>query len=81
MVRGGFAPEESLSLREAINLYTSSAASNGFDDASSKLVVGGPATMTLLDSDVEGMHPALFRKVGVAATVVDGSVVHSYAGS
>jgi predicted amidohydrolase YtcJ len=81
MVRGGFAPDESLTPVEALVLYTSNAASNGFDDAGSTLEEGGRADLTLLDSDVEDMHPALFRKVGVAATIVDGSVIHSFGGA
>jgi len=80
MVRAEIAPEESLSLTEALGLYTSKAASNGLDEVGSSLEEGGRADMTLLDSDVGGMHPALFRKVGVAATVVDGSVIHSFGG-
>jgi predicted amidohydrolase YtcJ len=78
MVRAGLAQEESLTLDEAIKLYTSNAASNGFDESGTSLVEGGRADMTLLDSDISGMHPALLRKVGVAATVVDGTAIHSF---
>lgn len=78
MTRGESTPEESLSLEEALSLYTSNAAYNGFDDPDGILKEGVPANLTLLDSDTEGMHPALFRKVGVLATVVGGSVVHSF---
>ena len=81
MVRGGIAPSESLTPAEALRLYTSNSASNGFDETGSPLVEGGRADMTLFDSDVEGMHPALFRKVGVAATIVDGSAIHSFGGA
>jgi predicted amidohydrolase YtcJ len=81
MVRAGLAPGEALTFNDALNLYTSNAASNGFDDTGAKLVEGDLADMTLLDSDVDGMHPALFRKVGVAATVVNGSVVSSFGGA
>jgi hypothetical protein len=77
MTRGGSNPKESLSLEEALRLYTSNSLSNGFDDAGTP-GAGFPANFTLLDSDTTGMHPALFRKVGVLATVVDGVVVHSY---
>ena len=78
MVRSG-ASEESLTLDEAIGLYTESANSNGLDDSFS-IETGSPADFTIMDSDVTGMHPALFRKVGVAATLVGGAVVHSYLG-
>jgi hypothetical protein len=77
MTRGGSNLEESLSLEEALSLYTSNSLSNGFDDFMTR-GVGSPASFTLLDSDTTAMHPALFRKVGVLATVVDGVVVHSY---
>ncbi len=78
MTRGGMNPDECLNLNQALSLYTANAASNGFDDLSGTLEVGHPANLTVLDSDVEGMHPALFRKVGVLATVVEGAAVHSY---
>lgn len=76
MTRGGSVPRESLSLDQALALYTTNAASNGFD--SSSLSEGEDASLTLLDSDIGGMHPALLRKVGVLATVVGGTPVHSY---
>ncbi len=78
MTRGGSTPHESLNLEQAVALYTTNAEANGFDDVRSPFEVGSPANFTLLDSRVEGMHPALFRKVGVLATVVEGAVVHSY---
>jgi predicted amidohydrolase YtcJ len=75
MTRGGFNASESLALSQAASMYTGLARSNGFDPDP---VVGGPADFTLLDSDVGGMHPALFRKVGAVATVVAGVPVHRY---
>ena len=81
MTRSGVAPEEALTLAEAVSLYTSNAASNGFDDDDGALKVGSPANLTLLDSDTDGMHPALLRKVGVLATMVDGALVHSFGGA
>jgi predicted amidohydrolase YtcJ len=77
MTRGGSALPESLGLEAALSLYTSNASSNGHDDAG-ELVEGAPANLTLLDSSIEGIHPALLRKVGVLATVVDGTLVHCY---
>ncbi|MDG7010977.1 MAG: amidohydrolase [Nitrososphaerota archaeon] len=76
MTRGGSVPSESVTLEQALALYTSFAASNGFDELALK--EGSPADFTLFDSDIEGMHPALLRKVGVLATVVNGVAVHSY---
>lgn len=77
MTRGGSTPAESLGLDQALDLYTSNAASNGFDD-NAALKEGSPANLTLLDSNIDGMHPALVRKVGTLATFVNGSVVHSF---
>ena len=76
MDRGGSVTEEGIGLPQAIALYTSNAASNGFDE--SEVREGAPADLTVLDSDITGMHPALLRKVGVVATLVGGSAVHSF---
>ncbi len=80
MVRGGFAPEERLTQNQALSLYTSNAALNGFDDGAI-MEEGGVASLTILDSDIEEMHPAMLRKVGVAATVVNGETVYSFEGT
>ncbi|HUK75310.1 MAG TPA: amidohydrolase, partial [Nitrososphaerales archaeon] len=78
MTRSDYALDERLSLEQAIALYTSNAASNGFDEERLGAVrEGGAADLTVLDSDVRGMHPALLRKVGVAATLVEGRIVYS----
>jgi predicted amidohydrolase YtcJ len=79
MTRGGAASDEAIDLDQALSLYTTNAASNGFDETVA-VEVGAPANLTLVDSDITGMHPALFRKLGVLATIVDGSVVHSIGG-
>ena len=76
MTRGGAVPDEALSLDRALALYTSSALSNGLDDH--PVGEGSPADFTLFDSDISGMHPALLRKVGILATVVDGAAAHSF---
>lgn len=82
MVRADYSHEERLTLDEAIAAYTANAAYNGLDEYSLGAVREGMlADLTVLDSDVSGMHPAMFRKVGVAATVVGGELVHSYEGS
>ena len=77
MTRRGEDSQEKLSLEHALPLYTVNARSNGFDSAQG-LSEGEPADLTLLDSNISGLHPALFRKVGVLATIVEGKVVHSY---
>jgi predicted amidohydrolase YtcJ len=81
MVRGGFALQESLSLDEALDLYTLNASSNGFDETGSRLVEGAWANLVLLDADLEGMHPAMVRKVRAAATIVNGKLVYSSTGA
>ena len=81
MTRGGFAKDERLSLRQAIDLYTGNAASNGFDEGSAGIGEGRRADLTLFDSNVEGMHPALLRKVGAAAVLVDGRIAYAYEGA
>jgi predicted amidohydrolase YtcJ len=81
MARGSFAPQESLSLDDSLSLYTSNANSNGLDEVGSVMAVGADANLTLLDSDLEGMHPAIIRSVGIAATFVDGRLVFSSTGT
>lgn len=76
MARGGFAEEESLSLEEAVRLYTSNARSNGLEEPW-EVSEGAPADLTLLDSGINGMHPALLRKVRVALTITGGSVAYT----
>ena len=78
--RGGSTPRERLSLAEAMDLYTGNAAFNGLDEGATGLREGSRADFTLLDSNVEGMHPAMLRKVRTAATVVAGEVVYSFEG-
>jgi predicted amidohydrolase YtcJ len=80
MVRGGFALREFLPLDEALDLYTSNASSNGFDEVGSGLAEGAEANLTLLDSDVEGMHPAMVRRLRTAATFVKGELAYSSTG-
>jgi predicted amidohydrolase YtcJ len=73
--------EEALSLGQALTLYTTNAAMNGFEENEARIVEGGRGDLTLLDSDVEEMHPAMFRKVGVAATILGGESAYSFEGS
>ncbi len=80
MARPGYPPGEELNQEDGLALYTTNAASNGFDEEGWGVSEGSDANLTLLDSDIRGMHPALFRKVGVAATLVCGRVVHSATG-
>ncbi len=70
---------ESLDLGEAVRIYTQNAAANGFDEPVA-LREDARADLTLLDSDVRNMHPALLRKVSVAATLAGGELVYSTLG-
>ena len=67
-----------LKLADALALYTKNA---GGLDVESAIRAGADANLTLFDADVEGIHPAMLRKVGVAATVVGGVLAFSYEGS
>jgi predicted amidohydrolase YtcJ len=78
LTRGGTSSSENIGLSQAISIYTSNAASNGFDDSAGAVSEGAVADLTVLDSDIADMHPALLRKVGILATIVGGTVVHSF---
>ena len=69
-------PSESLELAEAVATYTRNADLNGLESPSS-IQEGGVAQLTLLDSAISGMHPALLRKVSVAATISGGQLAYS----
>jgi len=78
MTRGESTADEALTLDQALSLYAVNGALNGLDVARGAVQEGDLANLTLLDTDTEGIHPALLRKVGALATVVRGAVVHSY---
>jgi len=81
MVRTDYSLEERLTIQEAVRIYTKNAAFNGFDEeVLGELKEGLIADLTILDSDVREMHPAMLRKVGIVATIVRGRVVYSYEG-
>jgi predicted amidohydrolase YtcJ len=67
---------ELLDLGGAVTIYTRNADVNGLDPPMA-VKEGTTAGLTLLDSDVREMHPALLRKVSVAATLADGELVYS----
>lgn len=81
MVRSGYGEEERLSLNEVLALYTSNAAYLSFDeDSLGHIEEGSAADLTILDSDITEMHPAMIRRVNIANTIVNGEVVYSYEG-
>jgi hypothetical protein len=67
---------EALTMGDALELYTRHAADNGLD-VPGALREGDEANLTLLDSDIRRMHPALFRRVAVAATIAGGRITYS----
>jgi predicted amidohydrolase YtcJ len=72
---GGWLPAERLSLREALDAFTTGAAYAAFDEArSGRLAPGMVADLVLLDRDLE--RPGALRKAKVAFTVFDGKVVY-----
>jgi len=71
---------EDLGIEQAVDLYTKGAAVNGRDYEYGRVREGAPADLTLLDSEIRAIHSAMLRKVGVAATLVMGHLVFSYAG-
>ena len=78
MVGSGESPGERLGLGDAFDLYAWRGSANGLEDRINKMVEEGmPANLTLLDSDISHLHPAMLRKVGVSATVADGGIVYS----
>ncbi|MDV3294061.1 MAG: amidohydrolase [Nitrososphaerales archaeon] len=79
MVRAGYGAREVLDTQQAVAMYTTNGASNGHDKAVARVSAGITADLTLLDSDIRDMHPALLRKVAVLATIVGGRLAHSYA--
>jgi predicted amidohydrolase YtcJ len=73
--------EQTIGLDDAVGLYTFNAAKNGFDENYVGTIrEGARADLTLLDSSIDGIHPSMIRRVGVAATIVNGRVAYSYEG-
>jgi predicted amidohydrolase YtcJ len=82
MVGSDYSPNERLSLEDAIELYTRKGLANGMDESGGEWAqTRKPADLTLLDSEVSKLHPAMLRKVGISATIVGGRVVYSAFGS
>jgi predicted amidohydrolase YtcJ len=81
MVRNGYGEEQKLSLDEGVALYTSNAAYLSFDeDRLGRIETGSAADLTILDSDIDEMHPAMIRRVRIATTIANGNLVYSYEG-
>ncbi len=58
---------EALSIQSCIDIYTKNADYNGLDRSSG-------TDLVLLDSDIEGMHPSMLRKVKPLVVIVSGRI-------
>jgi predicted amidohydrolase YtcJ len=74
---GGWYPAQRLSLKTAIDAYTSGAAWASFDDQrKGTLSPGMLADIVILSSDIFSVSPAKLATTSVAATIFDGKVVY-----
>lgn len=68
-------PEKSLTLREAINLFTAGGAYASFSEKTrGKLIEGYTADFCVIDRDITSMEPEALIKAEVTMTVVGGEV-------
>ncbi len=76
--RGGrFYPEESLTVAQAVNGFTTGPAyTAGREDFSGKIAPGFQADLTIFDDNIYTMPPSQIYRAQVAATVFDGKVVY-----
>jgi predicted amidohydrolase YtcJ len=71
-------PDESLTVKEALESYTLNAAYASFDeDEKGTIEVGKLADFTVLSDDLFNIEPDMINKVVVEMTVVDGKVVYA----
>ncbi len=76
--KGGWTAKERVSIKEAVQAYTTGAAWAAFEeDIRGTIAVGKLADFTVLDRDILGVRPAKLLKTKVLATVVGGVVEHS----
>lgn len=69
----GWLPDQRVTVEQALHAYTSEAAYAGFmEDRSGKLAVGNYADLTILDTNLLKVEPALISKAKVLYTFVDG---------
>jgi len=75
--RGGWQPQQSLTLAQALDAYTRGAArAEGQDGVKGMLRAGMLADVTVFAQDLFALQPAELMRVDIALTVVDGQVVH-----
>jgi predicted amidohydrolase YtcJ len=74
--RGGWHPEERVSLREALEMFTTGAARAAFEESERGTIeVGKRADFTVLGRDITALPPAEILRTEVEATIVGGKVV------
>jgi hypothetical protein len=75
---GGWAPEERLTISEALRGFTLWAAVSSFTERElGSLEPGKQADLTVLDRDIVGAEPAQLLEARVLQTVVSGEIVHA----
>lgn len=73
--RGGWHPEERVSLREALEMFTTGAARAAFEENDRGTIeVGKRADFTVLSRDITALAPAEILRTQVEATIVGGTV-------
>jgi predicted amidohydrolase YtcJ len=74
---GGWQPQQNITLAQALDAYTRTAAYvEGQDGVKGVLRTGMLADITVFSEDLFRLHPDDFLSVGVALTIVDGRIVH-----
>ena len=72
----GWTPTERITLAQAIEAYTATAAYASFDERTKgRLVVGHLADFVVLDKDLLSVPPRGIRSVSIALTVVNGQII------
>jgi hypothetical protein len=74
---GGWHPEQRVTLREALDMFTRGAAYAAFEEADRGTIeVGKRADFTVLSRDITALPPAEILKTEVVMTIVGGEVVY-----
>jgi len=75
--KGGWFPEQKISMAEALRAYTLDNAAAAFDeDVRGSIVVGKLADLTLCDRNLMRIAPSDILKMNVDLTIVNGQIVY-----
>lgn len=75
--KGGWYPEQRLTVQEAVNEFTKWAAYAGFEENKKGTIeIGKWADFTILDKDIISIEPKEILNTNVVMTVVDGKIVY-----